>query len=96
VQSVDILNAELVSSGVLPESNAPAFQIRSRWRVHGAVYHWGHVHSRTNEYQALYSVAEVDHNWKINGVEVLGQRRIVQPGDDPVVEAPPVGEEAEP
>ena len=83
VQSVDVLEARVETAGVVADSDAAAFQIRSRWHVHGAVYHWGHVHSRTNEYQALYTIARRENNWKITAVEVLQQRRIVSENDDP-------------
>ena len=88
VKSVDILDAHVQSAGVLPDL-AAAFRVRSRWQVRGAVYHWGHVHSRTNEYKALYTVAERGSNWKITGVEDVEQQRIVRPGDDPSAEVLP-------
>ena len=83
VQSVDILDAEVESVGVVSDSDAAAFRIRSRWQVHGAVYHWGHLHSRTNEYRARHTVAQREGHWKITGVEVLAQQRVVKEGDDP-------------
>ncbi|MBN2560963.1 MAG: hypothetical protein JXQ75_08540, partial [Phycisphaerae bacterium] len=89
VQSVDILDADVESSGVEPDTGDVAFRIRSRWQVHGAVYHWGHVHSRTNEYTSRYTVAQRGGQWKITGVDVLEQRRIVKEDDDPPV--PPRG-----
>jgi hypothetical protein len=85
VKAVDILGAQIESAGVVSESGNAAFQVRGRWQVRGAVYHWGHVHSRTNEYQARYTVAQRGNNWKITGVEVLEQRRIVKEGDDPAL-----------
>jgi hypothetical protein len=96
IQSVELLDSELTSSGMLSGSRAGAFSVRSRWRVRGAVYHWGHVHSRTNEYEALYAVAERGDRWKIIAVEVLEQRRIVMKGDDPPVFLPPLPEESAP
>jgi hypothetical protein len=76
VHSVDVLDTELVSAGRLPDSNRAAFKIRSRWQVYGVVTHWGHFHSRTNEYEALYTVAQLEDKWKITGIEVLDQRRV--------------------
>jgi len=81
VQSVDVLETELVSAGLIPGTRRAAFQMRSRWRVHGVVYHWGHVHARTNEYDALYTVAQREDQWKITGVKPLGQRRVVTDGE---------------
>lgn len=89
VKDVEILGADVVSAGALPGSRAPAVQLESRWRVRGTVYHWGHVHNRTNEYSARYTIAQRGDTWKITGVEVLTQRRIVTPDDDPEVGTPP-------
>jgi len=88
VQSVDILDTEVLSAGKLTGSGEAAFRVRSRWRVDGVVYHWGHVHSRTNEYRALYTIAQRTSSWKITGVETLEQQRIVSEGDDPAPSPP--------
>ncbi len=77
IQSVEILDARMESSGVLPESGAAAFEIHCLWQVRGAVSHWGHVHGRINEYAAVYTVSRRGGNWKITGVEVLEQQRVV-------------------
>ena len=87
IKGVEILDAELDSSGVLGTGEAVAFNVRSRWRVHGAVYHWGHVHSRTNEYQALFTVAQCGGNWRITAINDMEQQRIPMPGDDPEIDA---------
>jgi len=76
VHSVDVLETKLISTGRLPDSDAPVFRCRCRWQVYGVVAHWGHFHSRTNEYEAVYTVAQLDHTWKIIGVETLSERRI--------------------
>lgn len=91
VESVDILDTELVSAGVLPDSGELTFLMRSRWQVHGLVYHWGHTHLRTNEYRAAHTVSRRGNNWRITGVDVLEQRRVVAPGDDE-----PAGPQSEP
>lgn len=89
VKDVQILSADVVSTGALPGTHAPAVQLESRWRVRGAVYHWGHVHNRTNEYSARYTIAQCGDTWKITGVEVLTQQRIATPDDDPDIGTPP-------
>jgi hypothetical protein len=85
VQSVDVLSAVRESAGVLPDSGVAAFQVRGCWQVRGAVYHWGHVHARTNQYKALYTIAQCAGSWKITGVQDVEQQRIVKEGDDPPV-----------
>lgn len=82
IQSVDVLDANIESSGVMPDSGNVAFKVRALWQVHGAVYHWGHIHARTNEYKAIYTVAQRGEKWKITGAEVLGQHRIVSDDEE--------------
>lgn len=53
--------------------------VTSRWRVEGVVYHWGHSHTRLNEYRAKFEVAALADGWRIVGVEPLEQRRIETP-----------------
>lgn len=77
VQSVEMIDVAALSSGTMPHADGPAFRVRCRWRVHGAVAHWGHIHARTNEYEATYTVSQQDGRWKITGVEILEQHRVV-------------------
>ena len=88
VQSVDILDANVVSAGALEGSDAAAFKVHCRWQVRGAVYHWSHVHKRTNEYEALYTVAQREGTWRITAAEVLQQHRVVSADDDPPILPP--------
>jgi len=77
VRSVETIDRVVISSGTMPGSGAAAFRIHCRWQVHGAVTHWGHIHARTNEYDANYTVSQQDDRWKITGVEVIEQHRVV-------------------
>ena len=52
------------------------FAYHCRWTVNGTVEHWGHVHSRTNEYQAAFVVEPRDEAWKITDVELLDEKRL--------------------
>jgi hypothetical protein len=83
VKDVDFITVQYEPAQDSSAGGIPAFQVRCRWRVHGVVHHWGHVHERTNEYKALYTVAQRGDLWKITGCEVLGQRRLPTgpPGD---------------
>jgi hypothetical protein len=76
VKDVNVLETEIEFAGELPDSGEVAFQVHCRWRVHGVVYHWGHVHERTNEYEALHTVAQRDGYWKIIDTAPLEQRRV--------------------
>jgi hypothetical protein len=76
VQGVRLLASEVEEIGLLPPAQAPGFRLRARWQVDGTVFHWGHSHSRTNEYLALYTVVEGEAGWRISGCKVLEQQRV--------------------
>jgi hypothetical protein len=58
------------------EEGRPSFTVESRWRVQGVVYHWGHSHTRLNEYAALYTVVGGDEGWRIATSKTLEQFRV--------------------
>ncbi|MCH7729689.1 MAG: hypothetical protein IH991_24935 [Planctomycetes bacterium] len=63
----------------LPENDDAderGFQYRCRWTVNGTVEHWGHIHSRTNEYDGLFTIEPRNNKWKITKVDVLDERRV--------------------
>ncbi len=76
IQSVRIMNSTIEGLEKSEDSDLPELQVRCRWRVHGAVSHWGHTHARTNEYQAIYKVALQGKAWKIVDAETLEQIRL--------------------
>lgn len=67
-----------VSTDITPLADAPArvFRVDAVWQVEGTVEHWGHIHSRTNEYEAQFRVEAVDDAWKIVDMDVLNQSRV--------------------
>ena len=62
----------------------PAFNVRCRWQVEGVVSHWGHAHTRVNEYLADWSVALTPAGWRLTGSEILEQDRIEDSSTDPL------------
>ena len=56
--------------------NSQRFRYRSRWNVSGTVEHWGHIHARTNQYEAVFDIQTRDGVWKITGLELLAERRV--------------------
>lgn len=58
--------------------DAPALAMRfhATWTAAGSVNHWGHVHRRTNQYEAEVTVAPVDGVWKITDLNVLAEERL--------------------
>lgn len=69
VDTVDLVNATF-------EPRDDGFTALATWTVTGSVGHWGHVHKRSNRYQAELDVAPVDGVWKIVGLELLQEERI--------------------
>jgi len=46
------------------------------WTALGTVGHWGHIHTRENQYEANISVEAVEGVWKITELELLEEKRI--------------------
>ena len=76
VSAVRLGQTDVRSIGNLPPDGRPGFSIEAQWQVDGLVHHWGHSHSRVNEYRALYTVASSDDGWRIVGSQILEQRRV--------------------
>jgi hypothetical protein len=51
----------------------PAFQVRSTWTVAGTVEHWGHVHERQNQFEAIFTVEPREGTWKLTRMDIEGQ-----------------------
>jgi hypothetical protein len=75
-----VRNVRIVSGQKEPPAAAAtdprSFAYRCRWTVDGTVEHWGHVHARTNEYEARFTVEPRADAWKITGLDVLNERRL--------------------
>lgn len=81
VQKVDVQSAELIdhfdtASKTPPDEEAGSFIVRASWTVDGLVQHFGHTHSRTNAFEALYTVAPRAGGWRIVEAQILEQQRI--------------------
>ena len=48
----------------------------AKWTSTGTVGHWGHIHTRKNQYEANISVKPVAGAWKITDLELLEEKRI--------------------
>jgi hypothetical protein len=57
----------------LPERRR-AVELHTCWRAAGTVSHWGHSHTRHNEYEALITVEPDQGVWKITALRVLDER----------------------
>jgi hypothetical protein len=53
-----------------------ALAFQSKWTALGTVGHWGHIHTRENQYEAVITVEPLDRAWKITDLELLEEKRI--------------------
>ena len=72
VKEVEIQDVSVTS---MP-GNPVGLVFHARWTAMGTVGHWGHIHSRKNQYEANLTVEPVDGVWKITGLELLEEKRI--------------------
>ncbi len=63
---------------VMPQESDQAGTLRykSKWNATGSVGHWGHTHMRTNQYEALITLARIKGRWKINDLAILEEARV--------------------
>ncbi len=76
VRKVEMIEGEKVDLPSSPGSKGHGFGYHCRWTVEGTVEHWGHVHARTNAYEAVFRVEPRDGVWKITDMEVLNEERL--------------------
>jgi hypothetical protein len=53
-----------------------AFVARATWNVFGSVGHWGHIHTRSNRYEADLEITPSDGVWKLSNLEILDEQRL--------------------
>lgn len=64
---------------VAAQTNAtglPQFHVQCRWRVAGTVEHWGHIHTREHQYEAMLTVRAQPNHWKITAYDLLDKQRV--------------------
>jgi hypothetical protein len=76
VRAVEIIEGEKTDLPDSRDSDERGFGFRCRWTVEGTVEHWGHVHARTNAYEAVFRIEPRDGVWKIIDMEVLSEERV--------------------
>ena len=74
VDSVSIEDGKLLER--VYRQGQPLFRYQCTWKVAGTVEHWGHIHTRENQYQAEFKVEGQDKSWKIADLKVLNESRI--------------------
>jgi len=76
VAKVEILEATLVNKAEGKKEEENTLMVNCRWRVHGIVEHWEHLHRRVNEYQAKFVVSPRGGKWRICDVDITRQERV--------------------
>jgi hypothetical protein len=71
VTGVEMLEAETTNL-----TGEVGFRTRCTWNVSGSVGHWGHIHQRRNQYEAIVTVKPVDGAWKVTALELINERRL--------------------
>ncbi|MEL6106599.1 MAG: hypothetical protein AAFU85_11200, partial [Planctomycetota bacterium] len=59
-----------------PSEHGRHVRYRSRWNVAGTVEHWGHIHARTNQYEAIFDLETRNGLWKVTGMDLLEEKRL--------------------
>ena len=54
------------------------YAVRAKWSAGGTVGHWGHIHQRRNQYEAVFTVKPMDGAWKITEIELVSEARGVE------------------
>ena len=52
------------------ESAKSGLAYRCRWTAAGSVGHWGHIHRRTNQYDAVITIEPREHVWKVTSIDL--------------------------
>lgn len=71
-----VLDVKPVSGSLIGSPSLSECQIELRWRVASEVEHWGHIHTRENEYLARVSTKVDDGFWQIKSLKFLSQKRV--------------------
>ena len=70
VKDVEVIEVEEVSS------NSDGISFRCKWIVKGDVGHWGHIHSRINQYEAILHIKPENNVWKLNDIDIIEEVRL--------------------
>ena len=69
---ISVKNIDIVALAIT-EQVALETTVRCRWRVAGWIGHWGHIHQRVNEHQAMITIAPREEKWKVIKIEMLDE-----------------------
>ena len=70
-------DVEILSINAVKRSANDGFLADAAWTISGSVSHFGHTHYRQNRYHALVTFAMAGDVWKIRGIELIDEKRIL-------------------
>lgn len=70
VKNVEVTDVEEVSS------EKEGISYKCKWLVTGDVGHWGHIHSRNNQYSAILNLRPKNGLWKLYDIEIIEEIRL--------------------
>ena len=71
-----VKDVELLEASLTDLDGGAGFIARCSWIVAGSVGHWGHIHQRRNQYEAILTIQPIDGVWKITELELLNEHRL--------------------
>jgi len=71
-----VKEVKLQDISVTSPDNSLELKFHANWTAAGTVGHWGHIHSRKNQYEANIIVNPVEGAWKITGLDLMEEKRI--------------------
>ena len=73
---VKVNDVEMLECTPQPAADGVGFTADCRWNVSGSVGHWGHIHQRRNQYNAVITVRAVEGAWRVTQLELRGEKRL--------------------
>jgi hypothetical protein len=76
IDRIEIVDGRVAERPVGEEPLVPPdFAFHCTWELEGTVEHWGHIHRRTNRYEALFNVANIDGLWKFTEFQAINEEQ---------------------
>ena len=74
IEKVELVDGNLLPVSEARQQSAISFGYKANWTLAGSIEHWGHIHERTNRYQArfLVELLEAENGtggWKITNIQ---------------------------
>jgi len=73
---VKIKKVDVEKARVQTQDGDGGFMCQCTWTATGSVGHWGHIHQRSNRYEANLTIRPMDGTWKITAIELLDEERL--------------------